>query len=147
MSQQQPNAGGGSRSYDKPLPRITPDNRPHWEAAKRHELALPRCDDCQRFYWTPGPVCPFCFGDNLSWATVSGRGTVSTFVVYHRAWFTSFKDDLPYAVVQVELEEGPRLTSNLVEIPPEDITIGMPVEVTFDDVTDEITLPKFKRRG
>jgi hypothetical protein len=75
---------------------------------------------------------------------VSGRGTVFTWTVFHKVYHPAFSADAPYAVVAVELEEGPRITSNLVDCPLEDIRIGMPVEVVFDDVTGEITLPKFR---
>ncbi len=132
-------------TYRKPLPRITPDNRPFWEAARRHELRLPRCMDCGSFWHPPGPVCPDCLSDRYEWARVSGRGTISSFVVFHRPYFPSFVDEIPYAVVQVELEEGPRLISSLVDVPREEITIGMPVEVIFDDVTPTVTLPRFRR--
>ena len=130
-------------SYARPLPRITPDNAPFWEAARRHELRLPKCDACGRIWWPPGPVCPDCLGDRISWAPVSGRGTVSSFVVFHKAWFPEF--ETPYAVVQIELEEGPRLTANLVDVPNAEIRVGMPVAVVFDDVTPGVTIPRFRR--
>ncbi|MBI3993635.1 MAG: OB-fold domain-containing protein [Candidatus Lambdaproteobacteria bacterium] len=133
-------------AYAKPLPRITPDNRPFWEAARRHELHLPHCADCARAFWPPGPVCPWCFEENLSWRALSGRGVISSWVLFHRAWFPSFAGDIPYAVVQVELEEGPRLTSGTLNLPHDRLAVGLPVEVAFDDVTPAITLPKFRAR-
>ena len=132
-------------AYQKPLPRVTPDNRPFWEAARRHELRLPQCQDCKRLWWPPGPVCPDCLSERHEWTRVSGRGTVSSWVVFHKAYFPSFANDIPYAVIQVELEEGPRLISNLVGVPNEEVRVGMPVEVVFDDVTPEITLVRFRR--
>lgn len=132
-------------AYQKPLPRITPDDRPFWEAARRHELRLPQCQDCKRFWWPPSPVCPNCFSERYEWARVSGRGTISSWVVFHRAYFPSFANEIPYASVQIELEEGPRLISNLVSVPNEEIRVGMPVEVVFDDVTPEISIPRFRR--
>jgi uncharacterized OB-fold protein len=90
-------------------------------------------------------VCPECLGDRITWAPVSGRGTVSSFVVFHKAWFPEFNRDIPYAVVQVELEEGPRITANLVDVSPSEIRVGMPVAVVFDDVTPEVTIPRFRR--
>jgi uncharacterized OB-fold protein len=131
--------------YAKPLPRITADNRPFWEATKRRELRLQRCAACGRFRYPPAPVCPECLSEDSTWTRVSGRGTVSTFVVFHKIYFPSFARDVPYNVVQVELAEGPRLTANLVDVPNEQITVGMPVEVVFDDVTAEVTLPRFRR--
>jgi uncharacterized OB-fold protein len=135
--------GGG---YSKPLPRLTAENRPFWAAAKRHQLRLQRCQECGRFRYPPAPVCPDCFGERADWASVSGRGTVTTWVVFHKVYFPAFADDVPYNVVQVELEEGPRLTANLVGIANDRIAVGMPVEVLFDDVTPEVTLPRFQPR-
>jgi uncharacterized OB-fold protein len=133
--------------YRKPLPRVTADNRPFWEATKRHQLRLQRCGACRRFRYPPAPVCPSCLSEDAEWTRVSGRGTVTTFIVMHKVYFESFAGDVPYNVVQVELEEGPRLTANLVDIRNEQITVGMPVQVVFDDVTPEITLPRFRRAG
>lgn len=133
--------------YGKPLPRITPENRRFWEATKRHELRLQRCADCGRFRYPPAPVCPDCLGERAEWTRVSGRATVTTFVVYHKLYFASFAADIPYNVVQVQLDEGPRLTANLVGVPNDEITVGMAVEVVFDDVTPDVTLPRFRRRA
>ena len=132
-------------AYPRPLPRVTPDNLAFWEAARRHKLRLQRCGACGRIWWPPGPVCPDCLSERFEWAPVSGRGRVSSFVVFHKAYFPAFADAIPYAVVQVDLEEGPRLTANLVEVPPAEIRIGMPVSVVFDDVTPEISIPRFRR--
>jgi uncharacterized OB-fold protein len=134
-------------SEAKPLPRITADNRPFWEATRRHELALQRCDDCGHFRYPPAPVCPECLSDRATWTPVSGRGTVTTFVIVHKRYFVSFAADLPYNVVQVQLDEGPRLTANLVGATNADIRIGARVEVVFDDVTPEVTLPRFRPIG
>ena len=131
----------------KPRPRVTPDNRPFWEACRRHELQLPHCRDCDRAYWPPSPLCPHCFAQAVDWRPVSGRGTVSSFVVVHQRWFPAFAGDIPYNAAQVELVEGPRLTTSLVGIANDAIEIGMAVEVVFDDVTDEVTLPRFRPRG
>ena len=130
----------------KPLPRITDDNRPFWQACQRHELHLPHCVACARAYWSPSPLCPFCFGDEVTWQRVSGNGRVSTFVVVHQKWFAAFAEDLPYNAVQVGLDEGPRLTSSLVEIANDQIEVGLEVEVVFDDITPDITLPRFRPR-
>ena len=134
-------------AYTRPLPRITADNRPFWEAARRHQLVLQRCPECARFRYPPAPVCPDCLSEHSEWTPVSGRGRVTTFVVFHKPWFPSFADAIPYNVIQVELEEGPRLTANLVGVPNGEIRIGMDVEVVFDDVTPDTTLPRFQRAG
>ena len=132
--------------YQKPLPIISAVNQPYWEAARRHELRLQRCQRCARFWYPFGPVCPFCWSREYEWALLSGHGTVTSWVVFHQIYFQAFVDEAPYAVVQVELDEGPRLLSNLVGVQNDDIFIGMPVEVCFDDVAEEVTLPKFRPR-
>ena len=131
----------------KPLPRITPDSEPFWQACRRHELALPHCQDCAHAFLPPAPVCPYCFGDGIEWRPATGRGVISTWTVVHKAWFDAFTADVPYNVVQVELEEGPRLTASVVGLPTDRLRVGLPVEVTFDDITAEMTLPRFRLRG
>ena len=130
----------------KPLPRLTPDNRAFWEGCREHKIMLPWCRHCDRSHWPPGPVCPYCFGDDLAWQQASGRGTVSSWVVVHKAWLPAFAADIPYNAVQVELEEGVRLTGNVIGVSNEALHVGLPVEVVFDDVTAEATLPRFKPR-
>lgn len=132
--------------YTKPLPLVTPDNRAFWEATRRHELCLPHCRNCQRPHYPPGPLCPFCFDTGLEWRRLSGRGRISSWVVVHREWFASFRADLPYPVVQVELDEGPRLTAGVVDMDNDALRVGLPVEVVFRDVTGEVALPFFRPR-
>ena len=132
--------------YEKPLPVITENNRPFWEATKSHELRLQKCHQCGHFWYPSGPVCPYCWSRDYEWTALRGRGKVTFWVVFHQRYFDSFKEDIPYNVVQVELEEGPRLISNLVDIKSEDIRMDMPVEVVYDDVTPEVTLPRFRSR-
>ena len=128
---------------EKPLPRITPDTKPFWEGCQRHELLLAECKACSKVHLPPGPVCTFCFSGDLGWRQASGRGQVSAWTVVHKEWFAAFRDDLPYNAAQIELEEGPRLTANLVGVDNGKISVGMAVEVVFDDVTPEVTLPRF----
>ncbi|MBO1076894.1 OB-fold domain-containing protein [Roseomonas marmotae] len=130
----------------KPLPRLTPDNAPFWNGCREHKIMLPWCRSCDRPHWPPGPVCPYCFEDGLAWRQASGRGVISAWVVVHKAWLPAFKADLPYNAVQVELEEGVRLTGNVVGTPNEALRVGLPVQVVFDDVAAEVTLPRFKLR-
>lgn len=132
--------------YDKPLPRLTPDNRPFWEAAREHKLVLPWCDHCDRPHWPPGPVCPYCFGEELTWRQASGRGMISSWVVVYKPWLPAFEPDIPYNAVQVELEEGVRLTGNIVGASNADLRVGLPVEIVFDDVTPQATLTRFRLR-
>ena len=133
-----------SEKYEKLLPRINEMSRPYWEGAKRHELLLQKCQECGHYRYPPGETCPSCLSDKLEWVKVSGRGSVYTWTVFHQAYHPAYKDDIPYAVVVVELEEGPRMITNLMDCRIEDIKVGMPVEVVFDDVTEEVSLPKFR---
>jgi uncharacterized OB-fold protein len=132
--------------YKKPLPVVTELSRPFWEGCRRHELLVQRCQGCGAFRYPPALLCPECLGDQAEWKRVSGRGRVFSFVVFHRLYHPAFEGDLPYTVAIVELEEGARLVSNIVSCPPERVACDMPVEVAFEDVTGEVTLPKFRPR-
>lgn len=129
--------------YAKPLPLIDDDSRPFWEAARRHELLIHRCRLCGRYYF-PASYCRHCDADSMEWVRASGRGRVYTFTIYHATPHAGFKEDLPYVVAYVELEEGPLFLTNIVGCRNEEIRVGMPVEVVFEDVTEEVTLPKFR---
>lgn len=129
--------------YKKPLPMPTPETRPFWDGLKEHELRVMHCTVCGHTYLYPRPFCPRCFSDRTEWQRASGRGRLHTFVINHRP---APNFDAPYVIAVVELEEGPRLMSNLVDVEPDpkQLKIDMPLEVVFDDVTDAITLPKFR---
>jgi uncharacterized OB-fold protein len=133
--------------YKKPLPVVTELSRPFWEACRRHELAVQRCQGCGAFRYPPAVLCPECLGEQSEWIRVSGRGKIFSFVVFRRGYHPAFEPDLPYTVAVVELEEGARLVSNIVGCRPEQVTCDMPVEVVFEDVTPEVTLPKFRPRA
>ncbi len=128
--------------YSKPLPKPSPISRPFWDAARRHELMLQRCGACRAFIYYPRPRCPHCFSDRLSWERASGRGTIYSYTVVYRASSSTFAD-APYVLAIVELDEGVRMTTNIVA-PPELVRIGKPVVVHFDNVTPEHALVKFK---
>ena len=130
----------------KPLPQIAPEMAPFFEAARRHALAVQQCTRCRARRFPARTICSKCLGREATWTPVSGRGTVFSFAVMHQANHPGFAAEVPYAVVVIELEEGVRLLSNLVDCPLADVRIGLPVEVVFDDVTPEVTLPKFRPR-
>lgn len=102
--------------------------------------------ECGSWIFPIAPMCQNCWSETLSWELASGRGIVSSWVVFHRAFDPSFSADVPYAVVQVDLEEGIRLISNLTDVAPNEIRVGLLVEAEFDDVTRDVTLVKFRRR-
>ena len=127
--------------YLKPLPKPSPTSRPFWDAARRHELQLQRCQACSNFIYYPRVRCPHCFSDRLEWRKVSGRGKVYSYTVVRRPSSRVFES--PYILAIVELDEGPRMTTNVVA-KPEQMKVEMPVEVFFEDVTADQTLVKFK---
>jgi uncharacterized OB-fold protein len=124
------------------------DNRPFWEAVDRHEFVLQRCRACNRYLQPPRPMCPECrCMDTLEWVPSAGRGEIYSYVNFttDRMAYPAMK--IPYSVVLVELEEGVRLVSNMMDIEPDEVRIGLPVEVCFDDIADDLTLFKFKTRA
>ncbi len=130
--------------YRKPLPHITVASKPFWDAARRHELRLQRCKSCGKLFYPIAPHCHHCWSADFEWAKLSGRGKINAFTIYHQSFHEAYKDEIPYNVIEVALEEGPHLISNLVGVDNASITIGMPVQAFFEDVTDEVTLIKFK---
>ena len=130
--------------YNKPLPFIYPETRPFWEGTKNHELWIQRCQDCGTYQFYPRGACVNCLSANVDWVKTSGKGRVYSFTIAQRPARPGFMEDVPYNIAIVELEEGVRLTSNIVGCANEDIKVDMPVEVVFDDVTSEVTLPRFR---
>lgn len=131
-------------AYAKPLPKLDNVNRGFWELAREEKLAVQRCVACGDRHFPPGPVCPACVGTEQEWEVVSGKGTLVSWVTFHRAYWDGFAPDLPYDVCVVQLDEGPMLVSNLVQTGGVAIAVGDRVEVVFDRVTDDVTLPKFR---
>jgi uncharacterized OB-fold protein len=130
-------------SYSRPIPAITPDMRPFFEAAKRHELVVQRCSQCGAHRFPAREICSNCLSRDVGWVQVSGNGEVFSYNVMHQVYHPGFAAEVPYAVVVVKLDEGPKMISNLVGTAPHDIRIGMRVRVVFEDITDDVTLPKF----
>jgi uncharacterized protein len=133
--------------YTLPLPTITDANRPFWDSARRGQLSMQRCTHCGHIRFPINPVCTECLSDAAEWTPLSGRGEVFAKLVYHRAFNAAFGDLIPYNVVMVQLEEGPRMFSNVVGTPHDQFKVGDPVEVVFEAATDEVAIPRFKIRG
>lgn len=129
--------------HPKPAPTISAYNQPYWEAARQHELRLQRCAGCGEFWAPHGPVCPFCFSGEFTWEAVSGRGVITSLVVFHKAYHPEFDNDLPLPAALVELAEGPRLITNIVQADGAQLASGLPVQVVFEDHED-FTLPQFR---
>jgi uncharacterized OB-fold protein len=133
--------------YKKPIPAVTPEMKPFFDAAKRHQLVVQRCAQCGTHRFPAREICSNCLSRAAEWVPVSGEGEVFSYNVMHQVYHPGFADEVPYAVVVIKLKEGGKMNSNLVGVKPHDIQIGMPVRVVFEDITDEITLPKFAPAG
>jgi uncharacterized OB-fold protein len=130
--------------WRKPVPNIDHDNRPFWDGLSEHRFLVFRCKTCGRAYW-PVAYCRYChaepFYGNMEWAPASGRGRVFAFNIHRFAFSPAFADELPYVYALVELEEGPMYGTNVVDCAPEDVYVGMPVEVVYQDVEPETGAP------
>lgn len=127
------------------LPRVTPETEHFWTGGRDGKLQFLRCDECSEYVHPPAPVCPRCLGRSLSVAAVSGRAVVATYTINHQPWYPGL--DPPYVIAIVEIEEQPsvRLMTNIVGCPPESVSVGMPVQVTFEEY-DDVWLPFFTPR-
>jgi len=127
----------------RPLPQPTPETQHFWDGAKAGELRLQRCDECRHVYFPPRPFCPSCGSRSVTVFKASGRGKLHSYVIHHRPTpgFTP-----PYAIAVVELQEGPRMMTNIVDCPqtPEALQLDMALEVTFVAQDDKISLPFFR---
>jgi uncharacterized OB-fold protein len=132
----------------KPFPVPTPETAPFWDGLRQNQLRIQRCSDCNQAYFYPRPFCPRCFSWNVVWFSASGRAKLHTFEVVHRAP-PAFAADAPYVLAVVELEEGPRMMTNIVGAgtDPSGLTLDMPLEIEYDKISDEVTLPKFRPAG
>ena len=132
---------------NRPLPTpITPEAKPYWDGLKEHKLMLPKCDDCGKPFFYPRILCPNCHSRNISWIQASGKGKLFSFQIAHRSLNPAFKVELPCVVAMIELEEGPRMMSNLINVEPSPdvVKCDMPVEVVFEKQNDDVTLALFQ---
>lgn len=132
---------------ERPLPEITPLTEPFWKAAKEGRLVLQRCEACQARQFPPEVACTGCGSPEVRWVEVSGRASLYSWTVAHPPLLPYFQEHAPWPVVAVQLEEGPRMITNLVDVPVEEYQMDMPLEVAFEDIDEEITLVVFRRRG
>ena len=131
-------------SQQRPIPQPDLESAPYWEAAKSHKFLMPKCTACGNRFFPPRHFCPKCLSERVEWSAVSGKGTVYTYCVMHDTFVPGIKP--PLAVAQIELNDQPglRITANILECRPEDVRIGMPVEVTFEQVGPGVVLPQFR---
>lgn len=132
--------------YKKPIPVPQVESDQYWQKAKEKELWLRKCNACGNAYFYPRDISPCCFSRDTTWIQASGKATLFTYGIVHRAPHPGFVPDVPFVTAIVELEEGPTMPTNIVmEDPtPEKLQVGMALEVVFEDITDELALPKFK---
>ena len=127
-----------------PIPVPSIDNQAFWEACNRGELVIQHCPRCDALRHPPRPMCPGCRSKELGWKKVSGLGTVYSYTVTHQAIHPSLRGRVPWTVIMVDLDEGVRMISHIVDCPAEDVRIGMRVEVVFEEVEAGVTLPYFR---
>ena len=131
------------RPYRKPLPTLHPEIEPFFKGGLRQELMIKRCADCGIFQHYPRIICGNCLSKNTVWIRATGRGSVYSYSIIHQNLAPGWREEVPYVLALVDLEEGVRLMTNIVECEPTDVSIGMPVEVTWERV-EEIAIPKFR---
>jgi len=128
--------------FDLPSPDVTTEE--FWAATRDGRLLIKRCADCGRAHYYPRTFCPFCWSERVDWEDASGRGTLYTYSVVHQNDLPPFPSRVPYVAAIVDLEEGPRVMTNIVDCELDDLRVGMPVEVTFREETDDVSLALFR---
>lgn len=130
-----------------PSPDPSPEDALFWQACREHKLLIRRCNACQKFFHPPMPSCVYCGSTDVGWQAVSGEGTVFSYTIAHHAVHKALKGHGPYNIVVVLLNDTDdvRLVSNLVDVAPTDICIGMPVSVHWEGVDNGMVLPRFRR--
>jgi len=134
-------------THPKPLPVITQENRPFWEGCKQGRLLLQFCDACQQYQFYPRLYCMHCGAQHPRWVEVSGHGVVYSYTIIRQNKSPEFSADVPYNVALIQLEEGPRMLSNVIDIAFEELRVDLPVSVVFDPVSEDISLPRFRPRS
>jgi uncharacterized OB-fold protein len=125
-------------------PPVSPGTEPFWDATRRHALVLPWCTACERAMWYPREVCPACLESNIEWRPAAGIGTVYATTVNHLPGPGRDASDVPYVVALIDLSEGVRMMSNVVNCAPDEVVVGMPVQITWMAMSDGRNLPQFE---
>lgn len=128
----------------KPVPTVSGETKPFWDAARRDELMIQRCGDCNQYQWYPRGFCSICWSSNIEWVKSAGRGKVWTFTITRQNRAPGFKEDLPYVVALVELDEGVKMFTNIINCDPETVKIGMAVKLTWVAPSDDLHIPYFE---
>ena len=125
------------------LPRPTPETAAYWEGCRQGKLMIQRCGSCGHYQFYPRLVCTSCMSTPVEWARASGRGKVVSFTIVRQAISQAYAAEVPYVIALIQLDEGPTMMSNVIDCDPEQVKIGMPVEVTFETWSEDLTVPKF----
>jgi hypothetical protein len=128
----------------KPVPIVNPWAKPFWQAAREGRLIIQQCKDCGRYIFYPRIACIHCSSGKVEWVEASGKGTVYSYTVVESNAPSAFIQDMPYVIAIVRLEEGVQMLTNIIGCDPYQVRCDMPVQVTFEKLDDEFTLPKFK---
>src|ERR1700733_250386 len=128
----------------RPKPEILPDEQEFWVGLQSGRVLFPRCERCGFVWGPPSDVCPNCLSLEMAWTQLSGFGKILSWVIFHKAYSIEFQDAIPYNVVLVALDEGPRVVSNMVCCENSELALGMRVEATFGTVSDSLTVLLFK---
>jgi len=126
------------------LPRPTPETQAYWEGCRQHQLLIQRCSECSRYQFYPRIICTGCMSNKIEWVKAKGSGQIISYTIVHRAISAAYAAEVPYVIALIQLEEGPKMMSNIVNCVPDKVMIGMSVEVVFEDWSEEITIPKFR---
>ena len=132
-------------AYNRPLPRRRGFGAEYYAFCKKHEVRFQRCKGCGTWRHVPREMCAKCASSDWEWAKSSGKGQVFSWTTVMQPMMAQFADIVPYSPAVIELEEGVRMVSWLIDVAPAEMRLGLPVEVVFDDVTPEVTLPKFRK--
>ena len=131
---------------NRPVPIADERSAPFFDAARQGRLLIRRCPACARYLAPQRETCDACGSESLEWAPAAGKGKLYSFVVMHQVLHPGFRDEGPYNVAVVELDEGPRMTTNVVGTPASELRVGMPLDVVFEDLGD-VAVPKFRARA
>lgn len=126
-----------------PTPSVTTDTEEFWNATSKGQLLLRHCISCDAVIWYPRPICPFCHSADTEWQRASGRGSIYSFTVVRRST-GEFAEAVPYVLAYVELDEGPRMMTNVVDCDPDGLSVGQVVEVVFHKTASTMALPRFR---
>lgn len=133
--------------YEKPIPLKNLDNAPYWDAADRHELALQKCNSCGKYAHPPGPSCAHCGSQDVTWDNLGSdiQGTVYSYIVSYRPFLPGFQHDIPLVIAVIQLDSAPDVTiiGNVLQVTADDLTIGTPVKMVWQDITEDRALPQW----